>query len=58
MEKYISNSKDLIDHLFASGDALSDKKHMLYVLGGLDTNYTSLVTYITNKKIILTLNEL
>lgn len=58
MKKYIDNSKDLIDYLLVSSDALSDKEYILYVFDGLDTNYTSLITHITNKKKILTLDEL
>lgn len=58
MKKYIDNSKDLIDYLLVSSDALSDKEYIIYVFDGLYTNYTSLITHITNKKKILTLDEL
>lgn len=50
MQQYISHSKDLIDHILTTGDNLSDKEQLLYVLGGLDVAYESLVTTITNKK--------
>lgn len=42
MELYISVTKDLVDHFLATGDQISDREQILYVLGGLDQNYTSL----------------
>lgn len=58
MKQYISKSKDIIDHLLDASDTLSDKEHMIYVLGGLDANYTSLVTNIISKERILSLDEI
>lgn len=55
MEQYISVAKDLTDHILAAGDTISDREQILYVLGGLDSDYTSLVTTITSKKRILPL---
>lgn len=39
MEQYISHSKDLINHILETGDNMSDREQMLYVLGGLDVDY-------------------
>lgn len=47
MEQYISTARDLIDHLMAIGDHLGDREQVLYVPGGLDVNYISIVTNIT-----------
>lgn len=50
MKEYINRAKDLIDFFLAIGDMLGDCEQVLYVLRGLDVNYTFLVTIITNKK--------
>lgn len=50
MEQCIGTSKDLIDYILVAGDTLGDKEQVLYVLGGLDTNYTSIVTTIITHK--------
>lgn len=41
MEQYIGKTKDLIDHISATREAINNHEHMLCVLGGLDANYTS-----------------
>lgn len=55
---YTSHSKDLIDHLFTIGDALSNRVQVLYMLGELDGGYKSPMITITNKKMVLSLDEL
>lgn len=57
MEQYGGNGKDLIDYILAIDDKLNDIEQIIYVLGGLDINYTSLVTSITSKKIVISLDE-
>lgn len=48
----------MIDHLYAIIDYISDPEQMLYVLRGLDSNFSPLVTNIIGKKRILSLDEL
>lgn len=50
MDQYISKHMDLVDFLLPTGETLFDREQALYVIGGLDVNYTSLITNITNKK--------
>lgn len=57
MGQYIIVAKDLIDHILAVSDKISDYEQILYILGGLDSNYTSLVITITSKKWVLFLDE-
>lgn len=47
---------DLLDHIIAAGDDLTDREKMLSVLGGLDSIYTFLITNISGKKCILPLD--
>lgn len=58
MGQYINHSKDMIDHLLVSRDTLSIRDQVLYVLRGLDGCYEFLVTIVTNKKKVLSLDEL
>lgn len=45
MEQCTSKVKqNLIDHILTAADSINDKEQLLYVLKGLNTNYTSLVT--------------
>lgn len=53
MVQYISTTKDLIDLIIIVSDKLSERDQMLYVIGRLDSIYTSLITSITQKKHIL-----
>lgn len=58
MEQCISLEKKLVDHILEFVDIISNREHMLYVFEGLDSNYISLITNITNKKQILSLNDI
>lgn len=51
METYISAARKLINHVVAAGDFISPLEQVLYVLGGLDMTYTSLVTNITQQEV-------
>lgn len=57
IEQYISVAKDLKDYILAAGDKINDREQILYVLEGVDFNYTSLITTITNMKRILPPNK-
>lgn len=52
MEQYINHSKDVIDHLLGGRDNINTQYHMIYVLKGLDGNYSSLVTTVTKKRVL------
>lgn len=58
MDQYINHSKDLINHILVDGNVLTNIEKMLYVLSCLDSGYKSLVIPITNKKRVLSLEEL
>lgn len=58
MKEYISMENDLLDHIMVIGGIIFDREQMLYVIGGLDSNYTSLVKNITSKKSVISLDEL
>lgn len=42
----------------AAGDVINDNEHMFYILGGLDSNYTSLITNIISKKCVLSRDDI
>lgn len=44
IEQYISGVEDVIDHLPTIGDTISGREKVLYVPGGLHSNYSSLIT--------------
>lgn len=54
---YTNTLNELINHLIATIYAINDKEHVLYVLEGLDLNYTSLIILITSKKFLPSLDE-
>lgn len=39
MEIYTSIMKGLIDHILATGDEISNREQVLYVLGGLRSDF-------------------
>lgn len=45
-----------INHLIAVGDTISEKEQIMYVIGGLDANYNSLITIVRHKDRQITLN--
>lgn len=47
----------MIDYFTAASDPISDCEQMLYVLGNLDSNFAPLVTNITGKERILSLDK-
>lgn len=57
MENYIGTTKNLINHIMVVGDEISDCEKVLYILGGLDFQYSSLITNITQKKCKPSLDE-
>lgn len=57
MESYISIEKNLIDHIIATGDNISDIEQILYILRGLGVYYNSIVTNLTQKKWVSSLDE-
>lgn len=58
LEKYISIRKDLIDHFLAIRYIISDLEQKLYMFRGLNSHYSFLVTNVTGKKRILSIDEL
>lgn len=55
MKKYISIAKYLLDHIMVARDVISKREQVLYVIGSLDSNYTSLMKNITGKKYVISL---
>lgn len=49
MENYINYCRDLINHLIAVGDTISEKEQIMYVIGDLDANYNSLIITVSDK---------
>lgn len=57
METNINTIRELINHLIARDEMISTREQVIYVLVGLDLEYTSLITNITNKKHLRSLDE-
>lgn len=57
VEQYANQCKDLINPLLIVDDFINDREQALYMLRGLEANYNSLMTNITNKKFVLGLDE-
>lgn len=57
MNDYINKTKDLFNRLNVKGDTRTLKDQVMYLIGGLDYNYRSLITTLTYKKRILSFKE-
>uniref|UniRef100_A0A803Q3J9 Integrase catalytic domain-containing protein n=1 Tax=Cannabis sativa TaxID=3483 RepID=A0A803Q3J9_CANSA len=58
VDDYILKMKGYADHLAAAGQAISDEDLALYILGGLGSEYESIVVSLTSRSEPLTLQEL
>lgn len=57
MEEYIVDAKELFDLMSEIGDLISSQEEILYLLGGLNAGYISIVTNITHKKNMPSIDE-
>ncbi|KAK6131406.1 hypothetical protein DH2020_034849 [Rehmannia glutinosa] len=58
MREYLSKIKGCCDVLAAAGEAISDKDQVIYILGGLSSDYNSVVVSVTSRHVPCTLMEL
>lgn len=57
MESYISSCRELLNHLIVVGDNITAREKVMYVIGRLDGNYSSLVTTVSNKRREISIDE-
>lgn len=57
MNDYISRAKDLCNHLSAASDPISPRDWIMYLFSGLNFDYSSLITTLTYKKEMPSLEE-
>lgn len=57
MNEYMSQAKDIFNHLLVVGDPISRHNQVKYLVNGLSFEYNSLITTLTYKKIMPTLEE-
>lgn len=58
METYISITKSLIDYVSITSDEISNRDQVLYILGGLGSDYACIIPTITQKKKVSSLSDL
>lgn len=57
MSQYINTVKDLFNILIVVGATITLKDYIIYMIGRLDFNYNSLITTLTHKKKIPSLEK-
>lgn len=57
MNEYINQAKDIFNLLLAAADPISLREQVIYLVSGLNFDYNSLITTLTYKKKMPTLEE-
>ena len=52
ISEYLTKIKTRFDRLGTAGHKISESEHVLYITGGLDEEYESIVTFIASQKVV------